>query len=174
VLETLQGSIFPNVPVMPMSAIRFQGNIAATDAITGSVVRWDSNSSSWDLLTHPGSFTGPVGLATNGSDLWVADYGWGTVFKILPSYILEPVASGLSGPTGLAYYSPDGSLLVVEATAGQLARIDPVTGNVTTLAEGLRLSYTFGFVNGVAVGPSDAIYVTGRKADVLYRIEIHR
>ncbi len=46
---------------------------------------------------------------------------------------------GLMGPTGLALYPPDGSLLVVEANAGRLSKTDPATGNVTVLTEGLQV-----------------------------------
>ena len=72
----------------------------------------------------------------------------------------------------------DGSLLVVESGAGRLSSIDPATGIVTTVAEGLELgglpppnappSYTF---NGVTVGSRGHIYVTGDKANVLYRFK---
>jgi hypothetical protein len=50
---------------------------------------------------------------------------------------------------------------------------------VEVIAEGLELGFDYSaaapmlFFNGVAVGPSGAIYVTGDKANVLYRIEIH-
>jgi streptogramin lyase len=156
---------------IPMDAIRFGGDLVATEAMTGQVVRWTSGG--WvNLLNY--RLGVPVGLAANGSDLYVADYFLGMVFKVNPDGTSVPVAIGLSGPTGLAYYPPDGSLLVVEANAGQLERIDPATHTVTTLAEGLQLGYASGFINGVAVGPSGAIYVAGNNADVLYRIEIHR
>jgi len=38
------------------------------------------------------------------------------------------------------------------------------------MAELILMSF---LINGVAVEPSGAIYVTGDKANVLYRIEIH-
>ena len=117
----------------------------------------------------------PVGLAANGGDLWVTDYAQGKVFQI-PSSV--PVASELDGPEGLAYYPADGSLLVVEANAGRLSKIDPTTGEKIILADGLELGNVFvpgvPLIDGVAVGPSGTIYVTSNKANVLYRIEIHR
>jgi len=87
------------------------------------------------------------------------------------------VATDLAFPEGLAV-APDGSLLVVETGVGRLSRIDLVTGEVSTVAVGLELGAegakdyppTWIF-NGVAVGPSGAIYVTGDIANVLYRIE---
>ena len=87
-----------------------------------------------------------------------------------------PAAKGLAGPEGLAV-DLDGSLLVVESRAGRLSRIDTQTGDVTVMADNLELGAapapdmppTWAF-NGVAVGPSGAIYVTGDKANVLYRL----
>jgi len=88
-----------------------------------------------------------------------------------------PVATGLSSPEGLAV-TPGGNLLVVEAGAGRLSLINTRTGEVSTIAEGLQLGAegtpgfpgTWGF-NGVAVGPSGTIYVTGDIGNVLYRME---
>jgi glucose/arabinose dehydrogenase len=79
-------------------------------------------------------------------------------------------------PEGLAL-DLDGSLLVVEAGAGRLSRIDLATGEVSVVTEGLELGApaipgappTYQF-NGVTVGPSGAIYVTGDATNVLYRI----
>jgi glucose/arabinose dehydrogenase len=90
------------------------------------------------------------------------------------------VARRLAAPEGLAV-APNGSLLVVESGAGRLVRIDLRTGRVSTVAEGLALGAqgipdtpivppTWSF-NGVAVGPSGAIYVSGDKANVLYRLD---
>ena len=136
VLASYRDSIIPGVPFMPVNAIRFEGDIVATDFITGLVVR---------------------------------------VFKI-PSSV--PVSTELDGPEGLAYYPPDGSLLVVEANAGRLSKIDPITGEKIILADGLELGFKWHpvvpIIDGVTVGPSGTIYVTGNKANVLYRIEIHR
>jgi glucose/arabinose dehydrogenase len=87
-----------------------------------------------------------------------------------------PVAFDLSNPEGLAV-DVDGSLLVVEAGARRLSRVDLTTGEKSVVVEGLELGSegppglppTYGF-NGVAVGPSRAIYITGDVSNVLYRI----
>lgn len=80
-------------------------------------------------------------------------------------------------PEGLAL-NLDGNLLVVETGAGRLSRIHLTTGAVSVLADGLELGApaipggtppTFQF-NGVTVGPSGAIYVTGDLTNVIYRI----
>lgn len=87
-----------------------------------------------------------------------------------------PVATGLRFPEGLAV-DRDGSLLVVESGTGRLLRI--YTGSTTVVAEGLELGLTpvpglllpptFVF-NGAAFGPSGTNYVTGDRANVLYRL----
>ena len=162
-----------NDPYMPQGAMPFgQDMVVATELLTGQVVRFTP--SGREFIAQ---LAMPVGLATNGTDLWVADYALGQVFKILPNF--QPVAGGLNGPTGLAFYPPDGSLLVVEANAGRLSRIDPATGNISILAEGLQVGYSIPMVyNSVAVASSGAIYVTGftpgLRMNLLYRIEIHR
>jgi hypothetical protein len=161
-------------PYMPQAAISYgQDAIVVSDLLTGQVVRFTSGARNPDPVAQ---LAVPVGLAADGANLWVADYYLGQVFKIQPGF--QPVAANLSGPTSLAYYPPDGSLLVIEADAGRLSRIDPATGSVTMLAE-LQVGASVGaFYNSIAVGPSGAIYVTGFmpgiKSNILYRIEIHR
>jgi glucose/arabinose dehydrogenase len=69
----------------------------------------------------------------------------------------------------------DGSLLVVEPDIGRLARINTVTGEVTTVAEGFTPCLQDGdptwIFNGVAVGPSGAIYMTSDVDNLVYRID---
>jgi DNA-binding beta-propeller fold protein YncE len=83
------------------------------------------------------------------------------------------VAKGLTYPEGLAV-DLDGSLLVVEGEARRLTRIDPVTGSKTTVAEDLDIclqgDHPTWVFNGVAVGPSGTIYVTGDVTNSLYAL----
>ena len=121
----------------------------------------------------------PTGLAATADDLWVADWATGTVWQLVKdgATLTTPgaVASGLAQPEGLAV-DRDGSLLVVEAGAGRLTRIDPATGATSVVATGLGLGAaappgappTWMF-NGVAVGPKGDIYATGDTAAVIYR-----
>ncbi len=159
-------------PSMPQGAMVLGQDLVVSELLTGRVARLTQ--AGWEPIAQ---LAMPVGMATNGADLWVADYYLGVVFKVLP--YLQPVAAGLQGPAGLAYDPADGSLLVVETNAGRLSKIDPATGATTVLAEGLQVGYSIPLAySGVAVGTSGAIYVTGfregRKTNLLYRIEIHR
>ena len=173
--ETLHLIGDPDFFATPLNAIAFQGDIAVAELGTGSVVRSDHTPIATGLAV-------PTGLAATETDLWVADWLLGSVFQIVDGGTPvppTPVAAGLSFPEGLAV-NTDGSLLVVESGAGRLSRIDPATGAVTTVAEGLELGApappnappTWIF-NGVAVGPSGHIYVTGDRANVLYRFKQH-
>ena len=179
VLQNHADPIVPGIPFMPVNAIRFKESIVATDAITGLVVQRIPGG--WAPIFATGG--GPVALATDGIDLWVTDYPQGNIYKVGST---DPIATNLRGPEGLAYYPPDGSLLVVEADAGRLTKINPATGAKAILVKGLELgqhmfpglfpglfSASDAAIDGVAVGPSGAIYVTGNRANVLYRIEIH-
>jgi hypothetical protein len=87
-----------------------------------------------------------------------------------------PVAMGLSGPEGMAV-DIDGSLLVVEGTAGRVSRVRPDSGAVTRVVSGLELSGTgagmlppFATINGIAVGQSGAIYVSADMGVKVYRL----
>jgi len=169
------GTVVEDYPgfAVPLNAIRFQGDIVVAELMTGSVV-WASDGSP----IASGLYV-PAGLAATEDDLWVSDWATGIVWQIvtdgLPS--MTPVATGLSGPEGLAV-DLDGNLLVVESGSGQLSRIDLTTGAVSLVVEGLELGAvgvpdyppTWGF-NGVAVGSTGYIYVTGDIANVLYRFK---
>jgi sugar lactone lactonase YvrE len=173
------GQVLEHYPMpVPLNAIRFQDDIVVADLGLGGVV-WISDQA-MILPVDGASVFVPAGLATDGEVLWVADWATGMVWQIgfdgKAPLDPVPVADGLAHPEGLAV-DVDGSLLVVEAGAGRLSRIDPTTGAVSMVVEGLELGAesppglppTWGF-NGVAVGPSGAIYITGDVANVLYRI----
>ena len=155
---------------VPMNAIRFQGDLIVAELGTHSLVRVTPGV----RTTLTDALYVPAGLAASGGNLWVSDWASGIVWQILPT--MMPIAMGLEGPEGLAV-DQDGSLLVVESRAGRLSRISLSTRAVTTVADGLELGAagtpsmppTWVF-NGVAVGPSGAIYVTGDKTNVLYRL----
>jgi len=158
---------FPGLPV-PIDAVRVNGDIVVSDYGLGGVVYASDNSLIKEL-------TAASGLATDGETLWAADRSTGEIWKL--DFDSEPtvVASGLENPEGLALDN-EGGLLVVESGASRLSRIDLSTGEVTVIMEdlefftgGLGEPPTWGF-DGVAVGPSGDIYVSGGGPNVIYRI----
>jgi sugar lactone lactonase YvrE len=168
----------------PLNAIRFQGDLIVAELGSGSVVR-ARGANPAERVTLAAGLGVPAGLAATDDDLWVGDWGTGSVLQLVadgrPLARPRVVARRLAAPEGLAV-APDGrSLLVVESGAGRLSRIDRKTGRVSTVADGLALGAqgipgvpgvppTWSF-NGVAVGQSGAVYVSGDKANVLYRLD---
>ncbi len=158
---------------VPIDAVRVNGEIVVSDLILGVV-----KASDYSEIAKPFVASG---LATDGVILWAADWYTGDVWEIDITGITpdKKVASGLSFPEGLAF-EKEGSLVVVETGQSRLSRIDLTEDegeNVTTIAENLELSGpslpgsvpTWWF-DGVAVGQSGDIYVTGGGTNVLYRV----
>jgi sugar lactone lactonase YvrE len=162
----------------PYEAVRLGADVAMVDLMAGGVV-WASTGASILPIDEQQVFL-PVGLATDGERLWVSDWATGIVWQVafdgvapLPAV---PVAVELANPEGLAL-DRAGGLLVVEAGAGRLSRIDLATGAVEPIAAGLEVGLPpIGGIppaylpSGVAVDASGAIFVTGDVGNVLYRI----
>lgn len=155
---------------VPIDAVQIDGDIIVSDFGLGGVV----NASEGNALIQ--ALTAASGLATDGKTLWAADQDTGEIWQIEfnpPS--ANVIARGLEGPEGLALDN-EGRLLVVEATASILSRIDLITMEKTVLAGGLDLfgpglgaPPTWGF-DGVAVGSSGDIYISGAGATVIYKV----
>jgi sugar lactone lactonase YvrE len=162
----------------PVHAIRFQGDLVVPDLTLGGVV-WASDMSMLLAADFESVFL-PTGLATDGERLWVGDLATGIVWQLefdgRNVISTVPIASDLAQPEGMAL-DVDGSLLVVETGTRQLSRVDLATGAVSVVATGLDVGMpglegfppTWWF-DGVAVGPSGAIYVTENGRNVLTRI----
>lgn len=159
------------IPV-PIDAIRFKGGIIVSEASVGGLI-WASDQSLIAKLTVPS------GLTTDGETVWAADWATGKIYQLdYDGVSLETpveVVSGLDKPEGLAV-DDAGRLVVVETGASRLTRIDLVTGIKTILAEGLALS-TPGlgeppswYFDGVAIGQSGDIYLSGGGANVIYKV----
>ena len=148
---------------------------------TGSVVRLDPDSPD-DRTVVASSLSEPAGLAAGDGDLYVADRS-GSVLQILDDGAVlatpRPVATGLSGPEGIAV-ADDGSLYVVEVEAGRVTRLDATSGTATAVVEGLALSgpepralggaTSVGELAGIAVGDG-VIFVSAYRDTRVYRIE---
>lgn len=163
----------------PLNAIRFQGDLVVYDLGTGSVIRRDADTGLHTTLAAA-RFAMPLGLAATDDDLWIGDWITGIIWQVIADgEVLDPpalVTSGLVQPEGLAV-DVDGSLLVVEAGVGRLIRVDPTTGTQSVVASDLALGAPAPgglpptwMLNGVAVGGSGDIYVTGDLENVVYRL----
>jgi len=168
------------IAAIPLNAIRFEGDLVVAELQTASVVRITGPNES-DRVTLASGLGVPAGLAASDGNLWVADQGAGAILQVVAGGEVLPdphlVATNLQGPEGLAA-ADEGVLYVVEAGAGRLSRVDALTGEVSPVADDLALGApgtpgtppTWIF-NGVAIGPSGAIYVTGDVENVIYRIQ---
>ena len=158
---------------VPIDAVRVNNEIVVSDLGLGGVVKASDNSLIAPLIVASG-------LATDGETLWAADWATGQVFQINyeggNAQAPVEVASGLLSPEGLAF-EKEGYLVVIETGGNRLSRIDLATGEVTMLFENLELGPaalegappTLWF-DGVTVGPSGNIYVSGWGANILYRV----
>ncbi len=148
---------------------------------TGSVVRLDPDSPD-DRTVVASGLSEPAGLAAGDGDLYVADRS-GSVLQILDDGAVlatpRPVATGLSGPEGIAV-ADDGSLYVVEVEGGRVTRLDAASGAATAVVGGLALSgpepralggaTSVGELAGIAVGDG-VIFVSAYRDNRVYRIE---
>jgi sugar lactone lactonase YvrE len=168
----------------PINAIRFHGDLIVAELGTGTGaarVVGDSADQRITLVNAANGLVVPSGLAATDNDLWVADWATGRILQIAGNgkFLSEPmtIAEGLSNPEGLAVTS-NGNLLVVETGAGRVSLIDPDTGNIDTIVQGLKLgvpavpnSPPTWIFSDVAVGSSGVLFVTGDIENVIYRIE---
>lgn len=168
---------------VPLNAIRFQGDLIVAEVGSSNVVRANGNDPTQREVLF-GDLVVPAGLAATDNDLWVADWGGGTVWQVIGDgeVLAEPlaVATGLMLPEGLAV-TADEQLIVVETGLDRVVSIDPVTSELTVLAEGLQLSQTAVegiplpptlWFNAVTVDEGGVIYVNADVANVIYRITI--
>lgn len=173
--ETREVTAFHVDFASPVNAIRFQGELVVAELGTGRVVRGS------DRAPFISNLVVPAGLAATDDDLFVADQATGIVYQAVRDGVIlgTPVIvkTGLAGPEGMAM-DRNGDLLVAEAGAKRLVRINPTTGKMDVVASGLAIGHpalvgwpSVGLVlTGVAVSPSGTIYVAGDVDNVLYRI----
>lgn len=176
--QTRTGSFVKNyldLSTIPLNAIKFENQIIIaefdTSLSSGRVIQASDGNPLARVLGVP------MGLVAIGDDLYVADWALGMVLRIVTDGVpsMTPIAGGLAYPKGLAV-DLNGDLLVVESGAGRVSRINLETGVISTVVEGLELGvvgsiFPWGNFNGIAVGTSGYIYVTGDTANVLYRLK---
>jgi sugar lactone lactonase YvrE len=156
-------------------------HLVVSEFKTGSVLRLDPASPA-DRSVIASGLQEPAGLAADGGDLYVADRS-GSILQVLEDgELLEPprsVATGLAGPEGIAV-DEDGTIYVVEVEAERVSQVDPGSGAVTVVVEGLELrglerkaleeATSVGYLNGIAVG-NGSLFVSSYANNRIYRIE---
>lgn len=165
---------------VPLNAIDFQGDLVVAELGSGQITRTDMTDPS-QRETLMSGLAVPSGMVASGEDLWVADWVTGMVWQVVrDGDVLSdpaPIASGLVQPEGMTI-DHDGALLVVESGIGRLTRIDPNTGEISTVADGLATGFEgipnyppTWYFSGVAVDSTGTIYVSGDLDNVIYRID---
>jgi sugar lactone lactonase YvrE len=178
VLDPDTGAVLEDIRTLavPSNAIRHGDALVAAQVRAGNIVDAVSGE---ELL---GGLVYPLGLASDGENLYVSDWASGVVWALTDAGSAVPLATGLSAPEGLAL---DGNrLLVVEEGLDQVSAIDLTTSAVRTVIEGLDLGSRVvpaapphGIFNGVTVAPNGSIYVSDDGANAVYefkRKESHR
>jgi hypothetical protein len=145
---------------------------------TGNIV----NATGADLSSRTviANVPGILFLAGNETDIYATNPVDGTTLKIISNNVVldppEVVSSGHDFPEGLALVGND--LLVVSTGSGKLEKVDIMTGDVSTLVEGLEFlpglpefSQPEGFSNDVAVHDGYA-YVNADGSNVIYKVDL--
>jgi sugar lactone lactonase YvrE len=171
VIDPSSGTVLEDVRTLavPVNAIRHGSVLAAAQVGAGNVV----DAQTGDVLVD-GLFY-PLGLASDGSTLYVGDWATGTVWAKPDGGAASALATGLAGPEGLAL---DGDrLLVVEEAADRVSAIDLASGAVSTVVDGVALgdrvlpaALPHGGFNGVAA-TDRAIYVSSDVDNAVYEFK---
>lgn len=160
---------------VPVNALRFQGELIVAELGSGCVVKGSD---------HTPIISGlyvPAGLAASDDDVWVGDWASGIIWLVIENgQVLGqpvPIVFGLDKPEGITV-DKDGTLLVVETGTGRLLRVDPISGNVSVVAENLEVGLagpggtppTWVAMSSVAISDSGALYVTCDVGNCVYKI----
>ena len=173
---------FADQVVAPIDAVQLNsGEIVVSDLGLGGVISLNDGS----MIQPLGAASG---LATDGTSVWAADWGTGTIYKIDfdgGTASSTTAVTGLSFPEGLAIDN-EGRLLVFETNGpdpsgdSYLTRIDFSSGTpaLTTIIDGLETKAgglpgfpPMWFLDGVDVGSNGDIYLTGGKANEINKID---
>lgn len=162
----------------PIDAHPFQDGLIVTEVQNGTVVfaSGDDLSEREVIYTSPGV----TFLTGNETDVYLTNILDQTLYRIIQDgEVLDPptvVATGFAAPEGIVLLPDGDKILLVDAGKESLEEVDTITGNVETIATDLGFlpgipGLDFGFANDVAVGDSGAIYVSGDRANVIYKFE---
>lgn len=139
----------------------------------GNVVGWGDNSlfrtpySGDPRPFAPGTPTVYGMRFLPNGDLVAADGVTGSLLRIEPDGTIHTVLSGLSFPNGVTV-DMQGQVYLGEFGGNRVSRVDPMTGDVTTLLDG-----TVPSPNGISFDPTyRRLYIGGWAEYILYALEI--
>ena len=172
VIDPATGQVSEDIrdTLLPVNAIRHGDQLVVAQGGGGNVV--DATDPTDVLLD---GIIIPLGLASDGTTLFVGDWATGNLWVVDESGPRVLVA-GLAQPEGLTV---DGDrLLVVETGTQQVTAVDLETGETQPVITGLDFSapsiegfLPMGMMSGIAVGPDGAIYVSDDGVNSVYRFD---
>ena len=139
------------------------GNAVAVDAAGNLLrLRHDGTSTVW----LEGIVKRARGLAyLSTGELVIADSGLGRLIKVFPNGEVRTLVPHLDYPNGLDVDQED-QIYVTEATRGAVSQVNPTTGAMTTLAQGMSVA-----PNGLAFSPDyKTLYIAGAGDGQLYAL----
>ena len=160
----------------PIDAQPFNDGLVVTDFANGTVVlaSGDDFSERQVIFTSPGV----AFLAGDDENVYLTDLADQALYQIIQDgTILDPptiIASGFTGPEGIALLPGGDKILLVDAGKETLEEVDIATGGVKTIAVDLGFlpgipGVELGFGNDVAVDEDGAIYVNGDRTNEIYK-----
>lgn len=155
----------------PSDAVLAGGALLVAEMGAGQITRVDGDT----RTVFASGLVGPVDLLrTSDGALYVSEAA-GRIVQVGDDGTLAPVAEGLALPEGMAEL-PDGRLAVAEVGVQRLVAVDPDSGAVEVLAEGLPIGAPpspglppSNLPTGVAVGTDGAIYLSSDLENAIYR-----
>jgi len=153
------------------------GALLVAEFESGELVRLDPHAPEDREVVWRG-LAGPVGLAWGESgSLYVTEHRSGEVSRLhLSDGTRDVVAQGLALPEGIDVF-PDGRIAVAEVGARRIVAIDPHTGAVQVLRDGLPIGLAVpealpapGIPTGVAVVDDGELYFSSDLETALYRL----
>lgn len=97
-------------------------------------------------------FNNALGLATVGSNIYLASGTNNQIFRLNPNGTFNSVVlGGLSNPLGLTTNPVNGHLFLTNSGAGQVLDVNPVTGTFSVLVGGLR------DLDGISIAPDGSV-----------------
>ncbi|HDH03580.1 MAG TPA: hypothetical protein ENH15_04980, partial [Actinobacteria bacterium] len=133
VIDPADGAILEDIRTLavPTNAIRHGERLVAATIGTGNIV--DATTGE-EIL---GGLSVPLGLASDGQTLYVGDWATGIIHAVAPDGTSTVAVTGLTTPEGLAIFGD--RLLVVEEALDRIVIVDPISGRIVPIIEGLNL-----------------------------------